>query len=325
MKTEILRLLKERDGFVSGQELCSLLGVSRTAVWKAVGHLREEGYEILAVRNRGYRLEDSRDVVTEAELLSCMEDGPLGGLEYHESIDSTNLRAKKLAAEGAPHATLVVAGCQSAGRGRRGRSWISPSGTGIFMSLIVRPRLLPSCASMLTLVAALSVSDGIKKLTGLETAIKWPNDLVVDGKKVCGILTEMSAELEEIHYVVIGIGINANMTEFPAEVRDTAESIRRATGRPVRRSLLIAEILTTFWGYYSIFMECGNLDGLLAAYQERMAGKGKEVVVHDPAGSFSGEALGIDGQGRLLVQRADGKVSRVVSGEISVRGSCGYI
>lgn len=325
MKTEILKHLKERDGFVSGQELCSLLGVSRTAVWKAVGQLREEGFRIRAVRNRGYLLEGSGDVVTEAELLSCMEDGLLSSLEYHETITSTNARAKELAQAGAPHAALVVAGAQSAGRGRRGRSWVSPVGTGVFMSLILRPGLLPSSASMLTLVAALAVCDGILEAAGLLTAIKWPNDLVAGGKKVCGILTEMSAEMDEIHYVAVGIGINCNMTEFPAEIKETATSIRMETGRPVRRSLLIAAVIKSFFRYYERFMESGSMIGLMEAYQERMANRGGEVTVLDPAGSFSGAALGIDGQGRLLVKRNDGKVECVVSGEVSVRGICGYI
>ena len=215
VKTEILKAIKEEAGFVSGQELCDRFGVSRTAVWKAIGQLKEEGFQIEAVRNKGYRLLSSDDVITEAELMSSMEGGFIKKIVYYEETDSTNIRARKLAEEGAPDGTLVVTDFQNAGRGRRGRMWVSPSGTGIFMSLILRPDILPSSASMLTLVAALAVYDGIKETTGLETVIKWPNDIVAEGKKLCGILTEMSAELEGIHYVVTGIGINANMTEFP--------------------------------------------------------------------------------------------------------------
>ena len=218
VKTEILKAIKEEAGFVSGQELCDRFGVSRTAVWKAIGQLKEEGFQIEAVRNKGYRLLSSDDVITEAELMSSMEGGFIKKIVYYEETDSTNIRARKLAEEGAPDGTLVVTDFQNAGRGRRGRMWVSPSGTGIFMSLILRPDILPSSASMLTLVAALAVYDGIKATTGLETVIKWPNDIVAEGKKLCGILTEMSAELEGIHYVVTGIGINANMTEFPEEV-----------------------------------------------------------------------------------------------------------
>ncbi len=325
MKAEILRVLKERQDYVSGQELCELLGVSRTAVWKAIGQLKEEGCQIEAVRNKGYRLADCGDVISKAELLSCMRGSFGREIVYFDSTDSTNVRAKKLAEEGAEHGTLVVAGHQEAGRGRRGRSWVSPEGTGIFMSLILRPDILPTSASMITLVAALAVHDGILEETGLETAIKWPNDIVADGKKLCGILTEMSAELEGIHYVVVGIGINANMESFPEDVRKTASSILIQTGKRVRRSHLAAAVIAAFERYYEKFIRSGSLAPLVDVYNEHMARRGGEVKVLDPAGSYTGTALGIDETGELLVEMPDGKVRRVVSGEVSVRGIYGYI
>ena len=325
VKTEILKAIKEEAGFVSGQELCDRFGVSRTAVWKAIGQLKEEGCQIEAVRNKGYRLLSSDDVITEAELMSSMEGGFIKKIVYYEETDSTNIRARKLAEEGAPDGTLVVTDFQNAGRGRRGRMWVSPSGTGIFMSLILRPDILPSSASMLTLVAALAVYDGIKETTGLETVIKWPNDIVAEGKKLCGILTEMSAELEGIHYVVTGIGINANMTEFPEEVGEAATSLRILTGGSVRRSRLIAAVMKAYEGYYEKFKSCGSLAGLMDVYNEHMANLGREVKVLDPAGAYTGKALGIDEKGELIVEKADGKVVRVVSGEVSVRGIYGYV
>lgn len=325
VKTEILKMLKEGDGFISGQEVCGRFGVSRTAVWKAIGQLKEEGFQIEAVRNKGYRLLSSDDVITEAELMSSMADGFIKKIVYYESTDSTNLRARRLAEEGAPHGTLVVADSQNAGRGRRGRMWVSPHGTGIFMSLILRPDILPSSASMLTLVAALAVYDGIKETTGLETVIKWPNDIVADGKKLCGILTEMSAELEGIHYVVTGMGINTNMTEFPEEVQDVATSLRILTGSRVRRSSLIASVMRAYEKYYTVFTGSGSLTALMDVYNERMANLGREVKVLDPAGSYTGKALGINEKGELLVEKEDGKVNRVVSGEVSVRGIYGYV
>lgn len=200
-----------------------------------------------------------------------------------------------------------------------------PSGTGVFMSLILRPDILPSSASMLTLVAALAVHDGIKETTGLDTVIKWPNDIVGDGRKLCGILTEMSAELEGIHYVVTGIGINANMTEFPEEAGEVASSLRILTGSPVRRSRLIASVMKAYEGYYKKFRECGSLASLMDVYNEHMANLGREVKVLDPAGTYTGKALGIDEKGELIVEKADGKVIRVVSGEVSVRGIYGYV
>lgn len=325
MKTEILKLLKKGDGYVSGQELCDRFGVSRTAVWKAIGQLKEEGFEIEAVRNKGYRLLGSSDIITEAELFSTMKGSLIRKIEYYDTLDSTNIRAKRLAEEGAPHGTLVVAEHQEAGRGRRGHAWTSPAGTGIFMTLILRPDILPSSASMLTLVAALAVYEGIRENTGLETVIKWPNDIVAEGKKLCGILTEMSAELEGIHYVVIGIGINANMTGFPEEVSEIATSVRIHTGKMIRRSLLIAAVMEAFEKYYGVFLENGSLSGLVNVYNEHMANLGREVKVLDPEGAYTGTALGVNERGELLVQKTDGTVTSVVSGEVSVRGIYGYV
>lgn len=326
MKTEILKLLKESDSYLSGQELCDSLGVSRTAVWKVINQLREEGYRIDAVPNRGYRLVLSADVITEAELKSQMEDGLAGShLEYHEELDSTNNRAKRLGEEGAPDGTLVTADYQTAGKGRRGRGWVSERGTGIWMSLLLRPDIPPSSASMLTLVAAMAVVRGIKESTGLDSSIKWPNDIVMNGKKICGILTEMSAELEHIHYVVIGIGINANIREFPEEIREKATSLYLESGETVVRSRVIAAVMKAMNRYYQVFVESGDLSGLLEEYEEHLVNRGREVLVLAPGGEYRGTSLGIDKTGELLVQLKDGTVNHVVSGEVSVRGIYGYV
>ena len=197
MKADIIKMLKERQGYVSGQELCQQLGVSRTAVWKVIKQLEAEGYEIQAVRNKGYCLVEMTDRLSGAEIESCIKGGLIGNrVVYFEETDSTNTRAKALAEEGAPEGTLVVAEKQNAGKGRRGRGWSSPPGSGIWMSVILRPDMEPSRASMLTLVAALGVSEGISRVTGIMPGIKWPNDLVLSGKKICGILTEMTTELD---------------------------------------------------------------------------------------------------------------------------------
>lgn len=326
MKTKILKLLKECDGYVSGQELCDSLQVSRTAIWKVIKQLQAEGYQIEAVRNRGYHLAAVADVMTEAELKSRMEGAFCGGcLEYREEVDSTNNLAKRLAEEGAADGTLVVAENQTAGKGRRGRGWISEKGTGIWMSLMLRPEISPASASMLTLVAALAVADGIEEVTGLNPKIKWPNDIVIEGKKVCGILTEMSAELERIHYVVIGIGINANMEELPEEIRETATSLCQQAGERVNRSQVVAAVMKAMETYYEDFLKTGDLSLLLQKYQEKLANKDREVTVLAPAGNYQGICLGIDKTGELLVRRNDGTVNRVVSGEVSVRGIYGYV
>ena len=193
MKAEILKILKKEKDYVSGQELCESLGVSRTAVWKAIRQLEEQGYVIEAVRNKGYRLVEEADVLTVAELHSVLDTKWLGKeLEYYYETDSTNNRARDAAEKGASHGFLAVADCQTAGKGRRGRVWNSPHGTDIYMSFVLRPTFTPSQASMLTLVAGMAVVKGVQKATGLSAMIKWPNDAVVNGKKICGILTEMS-------------------------------------------------------------------------------------------------------------------------------------
>ena len=326
MKTEILRYLKEADGYISGQELCERFQVSRTAVWKVVRQLEAEGYEIEAVRNRGYRLKTSGDILSQAEILSSIR-GSWAGREilYLDEVDSTNTAAKKAAENGAVHGTLVVSERQTGGKGRRGRAWDSPRGTGIFMTLILRPNMAPVHASMLTLVAALAVADGIRECTGAESLIKWPNDIVMSGKKVCGILTEMSADPDCINYVAVGIGINVNMEEFPEEIRGVAASIFTETGKKTKRSLLISAVMAAFERYYEVFMKTTDMSGLLEDYNGKLANCGRTVRVLDPAGEYSGTAIGIDREGELLVEMEDTTVRRVLSGEVSVRGIYGYV
>ena len=326
MKTEILRYLKEADGYISGQELCERFQVSRTAVWKVVRQLEAEGYEIEAVRNRGYRLKTAGDILSQSEILSSIR-GSWAGREilYLDEVDSTNTAAKKAAENGAVHGTLVVSERQTGGKGRRGRAWDSPRGTGIFMTLILRPNMAPVHASMLTLVAALAVADGIRECTGAESLIKWPNDIVMSGKKICGILTEMSADPDCINYVAVGIGINVNMEEFPEEIRGVAASIFTETGKKTKRSLLISAVMAAFERYYEVFMKTTDMSGLLEDYNGKLANCGRTVRVLDPAGEYSGTAIGIDREGELLVEMEDTTVRRVLSGEVSVRGIYGYV
>ncbi|MFR5602481.1 MAG: biotin--[acetyl-CoA-carboxylase] ligase, partial [Lachnospiraceae bacterium] len=219
----------------------------------------------------------------------------------------------------------VVADCQTAGKGRRGRSWESPKGTGIWMSLVMRPKVPPMCASMLTLVAAMAVAKGIDQETGLDSRIKWPNDIVAGSKKVCGILTEMSAELDQIHYVVTGMGINVNMDQFPEEIRETATSLCLETGRKIDRGALIGAIMSAFEEYYKRYEEHQDLSDLMEEYNDKLANRNREVRVLASGGEYTGIALGIDKTGQLLVRREDGSVATVLSGEVSVRGIYGYV
>ncbi len=323
MKTEILRILRNEETAVSGQRLCELLGKSRTAVWKVMKQLEEEGYEIEAVQNKGYKILSYPDVVTKEELESRMAPGQT--VYYFPEVGSTNEVAKQLAGEGAADNSLVVAEVQKTGKGRRGRGWESPAGTGIFMTLIRKPDIHPAKASMMTLVMALAVVAGIRKVTGLEAQIKWPNDVLLNGKKVCGILTEMSAETEAIHYVVIGAGINVNTVGFLAEIADRATSVYQVRGESTSRAALIVAITEAFDGYYQKFLEREDLSLLQEEYQQRLINLEKEVAVEEPEGTFTGVAIGINENGELLVRGADGKVKNIFAGEVSVRGVYGYV
>lgn len=328
MKSEILRMLKESEKYLSGQELCEKFGVSRTAIWKVVKQLEAEGYLIEAVRNKGYRLKTAGDFLSQAELESSISTQWAGkNIVYYNEIDSTNTAAKKAAEAGAPHGTLVVSDYQSMGKGRRGKTWSAPHGVGIWMSLIMRPELPPSAASMLTLVAAMAVAEGLDKATDgvLKAQIKWPNDIVSGGKKICGILTEMSTELECINYVVTGMGINANTEEFPEDIETVASSILLETGKRLNRSKTINCIMQKFETYYKAFVEAGNMSGLIKEYNSRLANKDNTVKVLKPGGGYTGISLGINDSGALLVKTEDGTIHSVISGEVSVRGVYGYV
>lgn len=328
MKSEIIKKLRETDGYVSGQEICDSFGVSRTAVWKAINSLKEEGFLIEAVPNKGYHLEETPDVLSKSEIESRLLTEWIGKKLYcYEKIDSTNTECKRLAEKvnESPDGTLVVTEKQVAGRGRRGRAWTAEAGTHLAMSLLLRPMFQPDRASMLTLVMALSVAEGIDEICKTDTQIKWPNDIVLNKKKICGILTEMNTELDFIHYVVIGIGINVNTRSFPEEISDTATSIRKEMGREFSRASIIAAIMRAFEKNYALFVQTQDLSLLQKNYEKKLANLNKEVRVLDPNGEYSGVAAGINTSGELLVNRENGEQSLVYAGEVSVRGIYGYI
>ncbi|RGK42275.1 biotin--[acetyl-CoA-carboxylase] ligase [Agathobacter rectalis] len=326
MKEEILRLLRSADGYISGQELCNRFGVSRTAVWKAINQLKEAGYEIEAQQNKGYKLMAAPDLMTEAEIKSLMHtEWVAKEVLYFDTIDSTNTKAQELAEKGYPSGTLVVADKQESGKGRRGRSWVSPSGTGIFMTLMIKPDINPNNASMLTLVAALAVAKAITSVTGEEALIKWPNDIVINGKKVCGILTEMNAQFDYINHIVVGIGINVHNESFPEEISQMASSLMiEAGGKRFHRAQIIAETMSYFEQYYDTFLKTQDLSALVREYDELLVNRNKSVRVLDPKEPFDGKAMGITPKGELIVDTWESR-KLVSSGEVSVRGIYGYV
>lgn len=326
MKSEILCLLKESDSYVSGQQLCDRFHVSRTAVWKVIEQLKKEGYAIEAVRNRGYRLIESPDVMSEAEIRSFLNTEWIGNriVCFHET-DSTNNRAREAGDRKDAHGSLFVADQQVAGKGRRGRTWISPAGSSISMSLLLKPPVMPNQASMLTLVMALSVAEGIESLIGEPLEIKWPNDIVFHKKKLCGILTEMSTEIDYINYVIIGVGINVNQEAFPDEISRMATSILMETGQKISRAKIIASVMRRFEENYKIFLKTQDLSVLMERYNQILATKDQEVRVLEPKGAYEAYAEGINTQGELCVTLPDGSKREVYAGEVSVRGLYGYV
>ena len=342
-KQEILRRLSESGDFVSGQELCELLRVSRTAVWKNIQKLKEEGYPIEAVTNKGYRLlsvEDA-DLFDQKQITAKLQTRwAARPLLLKTETGSTNDDIFDLAAQGYPHGTLVAAARQTAGKGRRGRTWISPQEGNIYMSILLKPDLRPDITPMLTVVMALSVYQAAADLPAdpdsadrpaCRFGIKWPNDIVVsaDGgpyRKVCGILTEMRMEDREISAITIGIGLNVNQTEFDPEIAENATSFRLALGHKVNRAALTASIWNHFEKNYGLFIQTQDFSLLRPAYEQGLVNRGRPVHVLDPRSPFTGTATGINDQGELLVLPDDGSPLRTVgSGEVSVRGVQGYV
>lgn len=326
MRDQILALLKENKDFISGQELCERFSVSRTAVWKAINALKDAGYEVEAVRNKGYRLVASPDVLLSDEIKSLLETKWFGRkILYFDSIDSTNNEIKRQAEKELVPGMLAIAEEQTAGRGRRDRNWVSPPGTGIWMSFPVKPDLPPYKAPMITLVTALATAKAIEEETGLEALIKWPNDIVVNGHKITGILTEMSAEMTCIHYVVIGIGINVNTEEFPEDIRETASSLYIEGGNRIKRSRLVASFGKYFEKYYEMFCEAGNLSTIRQEYEERLVNRNKEVYIIEKENKLKRTAIGIGDEGELIVEDEAGNEEKIIAGEVSVRGIYGYV
>lgn len=244
---------------------------------------------------------------------------------YYEQLDSTNTKASELASEDAEHGTVVVAGCQTAGKGRRGRTWESPSEDNIYMSILLRPEFEADRAPMITLVMAYSVAKVLRENGFADVQIKWPNDLVLSGKKVCGILTEMHLQGTTIDSIVVGVGVNVNTTSFSEELVDKATSLFLECGKLLDKEQLIVDIVETFMEMYDRFAEAGDLEFLQDAYNAILVNKNREVCILEPENEYTAYAYGINPNGELVVRLEDGTERNVYAGEVSVRGVSGYI
>ena len=327
----VLELLRGGAGdFLSGEELSRRLGLSRAAIWKAVDALRKEGYVIEARTGLGYRLTAVPDAMSEAEIRSFLGRTAVVGRELRcfDTLDSTNIRAKQLAQEGAPDGTVVTADLQTAGRGRMDRSFQSPKGQGIYLSVLLRPFLTPDRLPPVTAMAGVAVCDAVEELCGVRPGLKWPNDPVLGGKKLCGILTELSLEGEtgRVQHLVLGIGVNVGQRaeDFSPEVAEMATSLSMALGRSVSRPALAAAEIRALDRLYARLL-AGDLTADLEAYRRSCVNLGKTVQLISPDGTReTAQALDIDRDFSLVVRTGTGETKTVRSGEVSVRGMYGY-
>lgn len=322
-KDRILRLLNEKKGkFVSGENLSEWLGITRTAVWKHVRSLKEEGYGIEAVSKRGYRLESNPDLFDKSAVGSALHTKVLGNeLVFLKETDSTNNELKRLAASGAKEGTVVIAEKQLSGRGRRGRMWQLATGKGITMSVLLRPEIAPGDIQAITLAASSAVCRAIEPFTNTKPGIKWPNDVLLANKKVCGILTEMTAEPDRVQSIIVGIGLNVSQTEedFPDELKETATSIALHSIAEYPRSLLAVRILEEFEDLYLDYIRKHNSAKFLDIWRSFSITIGYDIIIYQGEKTWQARALDVLDDGCLLVETADGRRQTISSGEISIR------
>lgn len=322
MKDEILRLLKTNEGnFISGQLISENLGVSRTAIWKYINSLKDEGYEIESISKRGYRLVSSPDLLTFEEIRNNLNTNYIGqNFMYFQTIDSTNNKAKELAND-LSDGTVIISEEQTSGRGRLGRVWTAPKFKGIWMSVILKPDIEPFNVPKVTQVGAAAVIKTLSEFN-IKAYVKWPNDIILNNKKVCGILTEMSGELNKINYIVMGIGINVNIeeAEFPEALRDTATSLSLETRNKIKRKDLVTKLLNNFEVLYNEFAYKNDIKNSIKICRENSILIGKEVKILKLNNESFGKAIDLNESGELIVQYPDDTTEKILSGEVSVRG-----
>ena len=318
-KEDVLTLLRSsRSGHVSGAELASVMGVSRTAVWKHIKTLEREGYAIEAVPSKGYRLTASPDIIAAGDVKQGLGTKTIGSeILHYAEVASTNTLAMDLAQKGAVDGTVVIAETQTGGKGRLGRSWTSPTGN-LYVSVVLRPAVPISKAPLITLMGAVAVASGLRRHCGVPVGIKWPNDILLSGKKVSGLLTEMSAEPDRIRHIVLGIGVNVNMDSkaLQPDVRRISTTLAAATGKRVDRTALLRTLLAELDLWYHRFL---HDDGsVLAAWKELNVTLGHRVAVEGGSGKLEGSAQGVDAEGRLILKLDDGTLRQVAAGDVTI-------
>jgi BirA family transcriptional regulator, biotin operon repressor / biotin---[acetyl-CoA-carboxylase] ligase len=316
VQQNLLLMLKQTEAYLSGEDLGARLNLSRTAVWKRIERLRASGYLVEGSSRRGYQLQPGQDLLLAAEITADLPRQWLRGPVLHfVSLPSTNDLAKDLARQGYPEGSVLVAETQSAGRGRLGREWESPPGTGIYLSLILRPPLPPAELPKLTLTAAVAVVAAIKEATNLEVGIKWPNDILFAGKKLGGILTEMETESDQMSHLILGVGLNINTTAFPEHLHTMATSLRSTTGRSYARLAIVRAFLKAMDLFYGRFLR-QEFPAILDLWRQAAVTLGKPVTVKRGAREISGLAIDVATDGALLVEKPGGEVEKIISGEI---------
>lgn len=318
MRERILDFLKQKDDYISGDYISQRLGISRQALWKHIQELKEMGYDIVAVPHLGYRLNAVADRLFAFEVRSGLATEIIGRtIVYLDRIGSTMDAALRLGLENAPEGTLVIAESQTTGRGRLGRQWLSPKYKGIYFSLILRPRMMPAQASLLTLLAAVSICDSLKEFLGIEALIKWPNDIYIANRKVAGILTELNAEMDRVNFAVIGVGMNVN--NDADSVPAGAVALKEITGEWINRVGLLQVLCRAMERDYLLFREGAGIDLILRRWRQASFTLGRRVKVHCQNQVIEGEALDIDADGGLLIREDAGVTRKVMAGDVSVQ------
>ncbi|MDI6802190.1 MAG: biotin--[acetyl-CoA-carboxylase] ligase [Thermodesulfovibrionales bacterium] len=320
----IVGFLKQKADFISGTEMANALKITRAAVWKRIKHLRKNGYTIESSPSKGYKLIKTPDLSIEEIKDSLTDTTKIIGREiiFYDSLVSTNITATELAERGYADGTVVISDCQTGGKGRLERKWLSPPGKNLYMSIILRPEILPRNASMLTIISAVSSAIAIRRLSNIHVSIKWPNDIMVSEKKLGGILTEMKADMDRLHHAIIGIGVNINMdiSDMPDDIKQIATSLKNETKTSLSRTELAIEILKELDKWYSILLKTykGKEDiGIIIKEWSRLSSTiGQKVKVTAVNKVFTGIAEGIDEDGYLILKLSNNSLKKISAGDV---------